>query len=161
MVARPAIGGSGDQGATGCSCLAGAESSAQGQHSRNCKECPAAQGGDGRDGEAVARGEVAEAGADAAVGVERVGLVDGRGVGEGDVREGVARLAVGRVDGVAGCQGGHDLPGLRGAFEGPERTGWDCNLDRLVAAETGGDPASVDFGEYHPVHKQHYLDMFS
>ncbi|WP_313750347.1 SRPBCC family protein [Streptomyces parvus] len=39
--------------------------------------------------------------------------------------------------------------------------GWDYYLDRLVAAETGGDPASVDFGDYHPVHTRHYLDMFS
>lgn len=39
--------------------------------------------------------------------------------------------------------------------------GWDYYLDRLAVAETGGDPASVDFGDYHPVHAQHYLDMFS
>ncbi|MEU2100437.1 SRPBCC family protein [Streptomyces globisporus] len=50
-----------------------------------------------------------------------------------------------------------DDPAMAGGV-GP---GWDYYLDRLVAAETGGDPASVDFGDYHPVHTQHYLDMFS
>ncbi|MBM7367158.1 SRPBCC family protein [Gordonia hydrophobica] len=28
--------------------------------------------------------------------------------------------------------------------------GWDYYLDRLVAAETGTDPATVDFADYHP-----------
>ncbi|MGW5989215.1 SRPBCC family protein [Streptomyces anulatus] len=46
------------------------------------------------------------------------------------------------------------------AMVGGVGPGWDYYLDRLVVAETGGDPASVDFGDYHPVHAQHYLDMF-
>ncbi|MFD0427240.1 polyketide cyclase [Streptomyces zhihengii] len=45
-----------------------------------------------------------------------------------------------------------------GGWSGP---GWDYYLDRLVAAETGGDPAEVDFGDYHPVHEKHYLEMFT
>ena len=28
--------------------------------------------------------------------------------------------------------------------------GWDYYLDRLVAAETGGDVAAIDFNDYHP-----------
>ncbi|MGW3405449.1 SRPBCC family protein [Streptomyces zhihengii] len=50
-----------------------------------------------------------------------------------------------------------DDPAMAGGV-GP---GWDYYLDRLVAAETGGDPAAVDFGDYHPVHEKHYLEMFT
>jgi uncharacterized protein YndB with AHSA1/START domain len=36
--------------------------------------------------------------------------------------------------------------------------GWDYYLDRLVAAETGGDPASLDFDrDYYPALRDHYL----
>jgi hypothetical protein len=35
--------------------------------------------------------------------------------------------------------------------------GWEYYLDRLVAAETGGDPASVDFErDYYPAMAEHY-----
>lgn len=34
--------------------------------------------------------------------------------------------------------------------------GWEYYLDRLVAAETGGDPAAIDFGEYYPAMSEHY-----
>ncbi|GGG66200.1 hypothetical protein GCM10011374_32800 [Kocuria dechangensis] len=35
--------------------------------------------------------------------------------------------------------------------------GWDYYLDRLVAAETGGDVDAVDFGrDYHPAMTEHY-----
>lgn len=35
--------------------------------------------------------------------------------------------------------------------------GWEYYLDRLVAAETGGDPAAVDFErDYHPAMAAHY-----
>jgi len=39
--------------------------------------------------------------------------------------------------------------------------GWEYYLDRLVAAETGGDVASVDFGDYHPQQSEHYRSAFS
>lgn len=35
--------------------------------------------------------------------------------------------------------------------------GWEYYLDRLVAAETGGDPAAVDFErDYYPAMAEHY-----
>ena len=35
--------------------------------------------------------------------------------------------------------------------------GWEYYLDRLVAAETGGDPATVDFDrDYYPTMAEHY-----
>lgn len=47
-------------------------------------------------------------------------------------------------------------PGLA-ADVGP---GWDYYLDRLVAAETGGDVAGVDFGAYDPQDREHYRALF-
>jgi uncharacterized protein YndB with AHSA1/START domain len=36
--------------------------------------------------------------------------------------------------------------------------GWDYYLDRLVAAETGGDPGSLDFDrDYYPALRDHYV----
>lgn len=34
--------------------------------------------------------------------------------------------------------------------------GWDYYLDRLVAAEAGGDLAAIDFGDYYPAFAAHY-----
>jgi uncharacterized protein YndB with AHSA1/START domain len=34
--------------------------------------------------------------------------------------------------------------------------GWDYYLDRLVAAETGGDVAAIDFDDYFPAFSEHY-----
>lgn len=34
--------------------------------------------------------------------------------------------------------------------------GWEYYLDRLVAAETGGDPAAIDFGDYYPALSGYY-----
>lgn len=39
--------------------------------------------------------------------------------------------------------------------------GWDYYLDRLVAAETGGDVAGIDFNDYHPADQEHYRALFS
>ena len=39
--------------------------------------------------------------------------------------------------------------------------GWDYYLDRMVAAESGGDPASVDFDDYYPALSGHYEDAFA
>ncbi len=38
--------------------------------------------------------------------------------------------------------------------------GWEFYLDRLVAAETGADVATLDFGDYHPGQAEHYRAMF-
>jgi hypothetical protein len=36
--------------------------------------------------------------------------------------------------------------------------GWDYYLDRLVAAETGGDPGSLSFDrDYYPALRDHYV----
>ncbi|WP_433403926.1 hypothetical protein [Streptomyces sp. CA-146814] len=66
----------------------------------------------------------------------------------GPVHEGTTALAFAQSVG--------DDPAMAGGV-GPGR---DCYLGRLVVAETGGDPASADFGDCHPAHAQHYLDMF-
>lgn len=39
--------------------------------------------------------------------------------------------------------------------------GWDYYLDRLVAAETDGDVAAVDFDDYYPAQADHYQEAFS
>ena len=39
--------------------------------------------------------------------------------------------------------------------------GWEYYLDRLVAAESGGDPASLDFDDYYPSQSEHYRSAFS
>jgi uncharacterized protein YndB with AHSA1/START domain len=37
--------------------------------------------------------------------------------------------------------------------------GWDYYLDRLVAAETGGDPGTVDWDDYYPALAGHYTQL--
>jgi uncharacterized protein YndB with AHSA1/START domain len=39
--------------------------------------------------------------------------------------------------------------------------GWEYYLDRLVAAETGADPATVDFGAYYPALSAHYRTLYA
>jgi uncharacterized protein YndB with AHSA1/START domain len=39
--------------------------------------------------------------------------------------------------------------------------GWEYYLDRLVAAETGGDVAGIDFDDYYPAQSDHYRALFS
>ncbi|KQR12149.1 SRPBCC family protein [Cellulomonas sp. Leaf334] len=39
--------------------------------------------------------------------------------------------------------------------------GWDYYLDRLVAAETGGDVAALDFDDYYPALSDHYRAVFA
>ena len=34
--------------------------------------------------------------------------------------------------------------------------GWDYYLDRLVAAESGGDVGGIDFDDYYPAFREHY-----
>lgn len=34
--------------------------------------------------------------------------------------------------------------------------GWDYYLDRMVTAETGGDPSAIDFDDYYPAFTAHY-----
>lgn len=48
-------------------------------------------------------------------------------------------------------------PGIDPAQAGDTGPGWEYYLDRLVLAETGGDPADVDFErDYYPAMKDHY-----
>jgi uncharacterized protein YndB with AHSA1/START domain len=50
-----------------------------------------------------------------------------------------------------------DLKGLENI--GP---GWDWYLDRLVAAETGGDVSALDFDrDYYPALRDHYLGVLA
>jgi uncharacterized protein YndB with AHSA1/START domain len=39
--------------------------------------------------------------------------------------------------------------------------GWDYYLDRLVAAESGGDVSALDFDDYYPKFSDHYRREFS
>jgi uncharacterized protein YndB with AHSA1/START domain len=39
--------------------------------------------------------------------------------------------------------------------------GWDYYLDRLVAAETGREPATIDFDDYYPALSEHYKALLS
>jgi uncharacterized protein YndB with AHSA1/START domain len=39
--------------------------------------------------------------------------------------------------------------------------GWEYYLDRLVSAEVGGDPATIDFDDYYPSQSEHYRSAFS
>ncbi len=39
--------------------------------------------------------------------------------------------------------------------------GWDYYLDRMVAAETGGDLSAIDFDDYYPALKGHYRAQLS
>lgn len=39
--------------------------------------------------------------------------------------------------------------------------GWDYYLDRLVAAEAGRDPATIDFDDYYPAFAAHYRVVLS
>ena len=39
--------------------------------------------------------------------------------------------------------------------------GWASYLDRLVAAETGGDVAAIGFDDYFPAQAEHYRAMFA
>ena len=39
--------------------------------------------------------------------------------------------------------------------------GWDYYLDRMVAAETGGDLAAIDFNDYYPAFAAYYRDALS
>ena len=38
--------------------------------------------------------------------------------------------------------------------------GWEYYLDRLVAAQAGGDVGAIDFGDYHPAPSEHYRALF-
>lgn len=37
--------------------------------------------------------------------------------------------------------------------------GWDYYLDRLVRAESGGDATSVEWDDYYPAQREHYLAL--
>lgn len=48
-------------------------------------------------------------------------------------------------------------PGIDPAQAGSVGPGWEYYLDRLVAAETGGDVAEIDFDrDYYPAMEEHY-----
>lgn len=39
--------------------------------------------------------------------------------------------------------------------------GWDYYLDRMVLAEAGGDPSTLEFDDYYPVFADHYRAEFA
>lgn len=40
------------------------------------------------------------------------------------------------------------------------RRAWEYYLDRLVSAESGGDPATIDFDDDYPSQSGHYRSTF-
>ena len=76
--------------------------------------------------------------------------------GEGNVWHFVLELA--ELDGTTTLTFSQSVPDADlAAGVGP---GWEYYLDRLVAAETGGDVAAIDFGDYHPAQSDRYRAMF-
>ncbi|MCK0112438.1 SRPBCC family protein [Ornithinimicrobium sp. F0845] len=69
------------------------------------------------------------------------------------------RLALSEAAGVTTLRFAQELSDPAAAAEvGP---GWDYYLDRLVAAETGGDPATINWDDYFPALAQHYRNLFA
>lgn len=69
------------------------------------------------------------------------------------------RLDLREEDGVTTLTFAQDVPDPQMA--GGVGPGWEYYLDRMVAAETSGDVASVDFDDYYPALSGHYLGLFS
>ncbi|WP_134764817.1 hypothetical protein [Nocardioides sp. 1609] len=67
---------------------------------------------------------------------------------------------------------GHDSVVLERTLRAPVESVWaaitesdrlarrEWYLDRLAAAETGGDVAGLDLGDHHPALEEHYREMF-
>lgn len=69
------------------------------------------------------------------------------------------RIDLSEADGTTTLRFAQDVPDQELAQGvGP---GWDYYLDRLVLAETGGDPAAAVWDDYYPALKQHYADLFA
>ncbi|WGX99154.1 SRPBCC family protein [Nocardioides sp. L-11A] len=68
------------------------------------------------------------------------------------------RLDLTEADGVTSLTFAQNVPDPAMAENvGP---GWDYYLDRMVAAETGADPAAIDFDDYYPALSEHYRRAF-
>jgi len=81
--------------------------------------------------------------------------------GEGAEAELVWRLALDLVE-----TGGVTTLTFAQVMSDPEMAssvgpGWDYYLDRLVAAETGGDVGAIDFDDYYPAQADHYRQAFA
>jgi uncharacterized protein YndB with AHSA1/START domain len=69
------------------------------------------------------------------------------------------RVELAEQDGVTTLTFAQDVPKPEMAEGvGP---GWDYYLDRMVVAETGGDPGTLDFDDYYPALSEHYRAEFS
>jgi uncharacterized protein YndB with AHSA1/START domain len=69
------------------------------------------------------------------------------------------RLTLSEEDGVTTLQFGQDVP--RPDLATGVGPGWDYYLDRMVVAEGGGDPGTLDFDDYYPALSEHYRTVFS
>jgi uncharacterized protein YndB with AHSA1/START domain len=77
---------------------------------------------------------------------------------DGTEQDWTLELGLGETDGVTTLTFGQDLAQPSWADSiGP---GWDYYLDRLVAAETGGDVDGIDFDDYYPAFSEHYRSEF-
>ncbi len=69
------------------------------------------------------------------------------------------RVELAEQDGVTTLRFAQDVPEPEMATGvGP---GWDYYLDRMVLAEAGGDPGTLDFDDYYPVFADHYRAEFA
>jgi uncharacterized protein YndB with AHSA1/START domain len=68
------------------------------------------------------------------------------------------RVELAEEDGVTTLTFAQDVPQPEMAHSvGP---GWDYYLDRMVVAESGGDPGTLDFDDYFPRLSEHYRAEF-
>jgi len=77
---------------------------------------------------------------------------------EGGEQSWVLTLDLVEVDGTTTLTFSQSVPDA--AWAGGVGPGWEWYLDRLVAAESGGDVAALDFGDYHPAMEEDYREMF-
>jgi uncharacterized protein YndB with AHSA1/START domain len=69
------------------------------------------------------------------------------------------RVELAERDGVTTLTFAQDVPEPEMAHSvGP---GWDYYLDRMVVAEAGGDPGTLDFDDYYPALADHYKAEFA
>lgn len=69
------------------------------------------------------------------------------------------RIDLAEADGVTTLLFAQDVP--TPAMAEGVGPGWEYYLDRLLVAETGGDPATVEWDDYYPALSEHYRALFA
>lgn len=78
---------------------------------------------------------------------------------EGEQQQWRFRIDLSEADGVTTLLFAQDVP--TPAMAEGVGPGWEYYLDRLVVAETGGDPTTVVWDDYYPVLSEHYKAVFA